>query len=92
MALGAAPGRLVADVLRDGLRIIIGGVGAARAGAARRHALIEAFLFGIDSRDRLTFALASLLLASVSAVACLIPAMRACTRGSAARAQVRIAL
>ena len=77
MALGAAPGRLVADVLRDGLRIIIGGVGAGLVLALAASRLIEAFLFGIDSHDRLTFALASLLLASVSAVACLIPAMRA---------------
>jgi predicted permease len=77
MALGAEPRRLVGDVLRDGLRIILAGLGAGLIMALAAARLLETFLFGIAAHDVLTFLVASILLVTVSIAACLIPAVRA---------------
>jgi putative ABC transport system permease protein len=77
IALGAHPREVIALVLRQGFILaaigIVIGVAAA-AGAAR---VIRSLLFGVSSGDPLTFVAASVLIASIAAVACYIPARRA---------------
>jgi ABC-type antimicrobial peptide transport system permease subunit len=80
MALGAAPREIVKMVLQQGaLRLSLGGV----AGLGLAFALAPvgaanaAVLFNVSPRDPAVYALVFALLASVTGLACLIPARRA---------------
>ena len=77
MALGATPGRVLGLVLGQGMRPVVVGIlaGVALAGAATR--LLASLVFGIGTRDPLTFAAVPLLLMAVAAAATMIPARRA---------------
>jgi putative ABC transport system permease protein len=76
-ALGAQPPDIIALVLRQALWIVsIGllvGVGAALGGVQ----LLSAFLYGISPYDTVTFAVVPIVIVTIAAVACLIPAHRA---------------
>ena len=77
LALGADPSRLVRRVLSDGVRIaIIGGVLgilAARAGAR----VLRALVYGVETTDLVSFAIASIVLLLVVVFGTWIPARRA---------------
>ena len=77
MALGAAPGKILAMVVGEALRLLLIGlaIGVVVAIVAGRAA--SALLFGITPRDPLTLAAASLGLVFVALVATLLPATRA---------------
>ncbi len=77
MALGARAGRVLWMVLRDALIMVLIGaiVGAPAVLALTRFA--EAMLFGVQPNDPGTLAAAALLLAAVTALAGLLPALRA---------------
>jgi ABC-type antimicrobial peptide transport system permease subunit len=77
MALGAAPGRIRAMVMRElGWTLVFGlGVGIPAALAATR--LIESRLFGVHGRDLSVFASAALLLSITAVAAAYWPARRA---------------
>jgi putative ABC transport system permease protein len=77
MALGAQPGRVLRMVLRDGFALVLTGacIGVATAYAVSH--VIGTFLFGITSRDSVSFALAVVALALAALVATIIPARRA---------------
>ncbi len=77
MALGAAPGPLVASLLRRGLVLALGGACLGVIGAALLTRSLHALLFGISTLDPLSYAAAVLLLASTAAAACYFPARRA---------------
>jgi predicted permease len=77
MALGAAPARLVAAVVREGARTALAGVVVGLAAALLAARVLETFLFGVSPRDPITLTIAPLVLLGVSVVACLIPAIRA---------------
>src|SRR5262249_34487446 len=77
MALGAAPGRITAVVVRRAL--LLGGAGVALgiAGSFALTRLLRGMLYGISVTDPAIFVLASLFLLVVSAVAAYPPARRA---------------
>ena len=77
MALGAARSSVLKMILRQGLIVTATGVlvGASLAGAIGR--LARDLLAGVSPMDPLTYACASGLLATVSLLACYIPARRA---------------
>ena len=77
MALGARPRDVLRLVLRQGLRLVLGGVAAGFLGSLTLTKLMKSLIFGIGAIDPLTFALAPLLLGVVALAACWIPARRA---------------
>ena len=76
MALGARRGDILGLVVRQGAMLVAGGavVGLAAAASSR---VLESFLYGVATDDRLTFVAAPLALAAVALVACWLPARRA---------------
>jgi len=77
MALGARGADVLRQILREGMLLVVLGVGVGLALAAGSTRLLEAFLFGVGSRDTLTFVATPLLLAAVGLAACYVPARRA---------------
>jgi len=77
MALGARGADVLRQILREGMLLVILGVGVGLALAAGSTRLLESFLFGVSSRDTLTFVATPVLLASVAFAACYFPARRA---------------
>jgi putative ABC transport system permease protein len=79
MALGAPRGRILTMVGRLGLELTVAGVALGLAGAFALTRVMEALLFGVGTRDLVTFGLVPVLMAVVAMAACLIPARRAAT-------------
>ena len=77
MALGAQRGDVLALVVRQGAVLVGAGAVVGLAAAAASSRVLESFLYGITTGDRLTFAAAPLVLAAAALVACWLPARRA---------------
>jgi predicted permease len=86
MALGAAAGDVIRQVLADGLRPVLAGMVAGIAGAAAISAVLHAtlrfpgsmdFLYGVSFYDPITFISLSAFVVGVAALACAGPARRA---------------
>jgi putative ABC transport system permease protein len=77
IALGAAPGRILSEVLAGGARVVGAGTAIGVAGALTLTRLLQSMLFGVSPRDTVTFALVPLILAMVGLLAAWIPARRA---------------
>ena len=77
MALGARTGHVLALVVRQGALLLATGVGLGLLAAAASSRVLESFLFGVATDDRLTFIAAPLVLMAVALVACWLPARRA---------------
>jgi putative ABC transport system permease protein len=77
IALGARPRQVLAQVMREGLRLTIAGVGIGLIGGLLAARLIAAFLFGVDVADPLTFASVAAILIGVALAATYIPSRRA---------------
>ena len=77
LALGARAGSVRALVLRQGLGIAPLGVGLGIGGALALGRLLTSLLYGVSPADPRVLATAALTLAAVSALACLVPAVRA---------------
>jgi putative ABC transport system permease protein len=77
MALGAKPGDVLQLVLGQGMRLTAIGVVIGLAGALGLSRFLSSLLFGVAPSDPFTFVGVTLLLVSVSALACWIPARRA---------------
>jgi putative ABC transport system permease protein len=77
MALGASPARVLAMVVRQGLKLIIAGITFGLAGAFALTRLLKSLLFQISATDPATFAAVVTLLALVALAACYLPARRA---------------
>ena len=77
MALGARRGDVLALVVRQGAALVAAGAVVGLAAAAASSRVLESFLYGIATGDRLTFVAAPLALAAVALVACYFPARRA---------------
>jgi ABC-type antimicrobial peptide transport system permease subunit len=77
MALGAGPGKVLADVLGQGVRMVGFGVAIGLAAAFGLTRLMASQLFGISATDPLTFAGVAAFLALLALAACYVPARRA---------------
>lgn len=77
MAVGAHPAAVVRLVLRHGLVLSASGLGLGLVAAYWMSRLLEAFLFGVDPVDPITFAIAALALVAATLLACFLPAQRA---------------
>ncbi len=77
MALGAQSSDVLKLVVGLGMKMVLCGVLIGLGCALTLTRLMQDLLFGVSATDPLTFALVSLLLASVALLACYIPARRA---------------
>jgi len=77
LALGASRGRVLRMVLSDGLRVAIAGVAIGVAAALGLTSLLDSLLFGVGSRDPLTFVAVPVALMVAALIACVMPALRA---------------
>ena len=77
IALGASPTDVQGMVLRQGVLLAIAGVGVGLAGAFIATRALSNLLFGVSSRDPLTFIAGPVILAIVAIAASYLPARRA---------------
>jgi predicted permease len=77
MALGARRGRVLAMVVRKGLRLTMAGVAAGTVAALLVSRVLGGFLYGVESRDPMTIVSVALLLGLVAVAASLGPARAA---------------
>ena len=77
MALGARAIDVLKLVMRDGLKLVLIGVGLGLAGALALTRLMTTLLFGVTPTDVLTYATVAFGLIVVALIACCIPARRA---------------
>jgi putative ABC transport system permease protein len=77
VALGASAGGILGEVLGRGLKLAMIGVLVGTALALALSRVIATLLYGVSATDPATFVLVPLLLLSIAAVACYVPARRA---------------
>jgi putative ABC transport system permease protein len=77
LALGAQPGQVLANVMREGLVLALAGIGLGLGSAYLAARLIESFLFGVGAGDPVTFVLVAGLLLAVALAASYVPSRRA---------------
>ncbi|MFL6275563.1 MAG: ADOP family duplicated permease [Blastocatellia bacterium] len=77
LALGATRGNILALVIRQGMTMTMLGMVIGVSGAVAASQALVSLLFGVSRLDPLTYLGVMALLASVSAVACWVPAWRA---------------
>jgi predicted permease len=77
VALGARTGDLLRLVVGEGIRVALLGIVLGGAAAFLAGKLIASLLFGVPSRDPLTFAVVALVLLLTATLASLVPALRA---------------
>jgi predicted permease len=77
IALGAETGQVVALVLRQGLGVVLVGLGIGTAAALSLSRLMSSLLFDVRATDPVTYVLVVAGLAAVGAAACYLPARRA---------------
>ncbi|MFN8010342.1 MAG: ABC transporter permease [Holophagaceae bacterium] len=77
MALGAPSGRVVLDVVKEGLVLAATGVALGWAGAFAFSGVLRSLVFEISPTDPGLLAAASALLLATASLACLFPALRA---------------
>jgi putative ABC transport system permease protein len=77
MALGARTIDVLKLVVRDGLKLVLIGVGVGLVGALLLTRLMTTLLFGVTATDAVTYVTVALALVVVALIACCIPARRA---------------
>jgi predicted permease len=77
MALGASRGAVLKMVLRQGLTLVLLGLAGGTIGALFLVKLMKEMLYGVSPTDPLTFIAVAVVLLSVAAIACILPARRA---------------
>ena len=77
MALGARPLDVLKLIVRQGMVLVVIGVGIGLAGAVALTRVMSSLLFGVGAKDPITFVSVATLLTIVAFVACYIPARRA---------------
>lgn len=77
VALGATRGAVIRMIFDRGMRLTLAGLILGIAGALALARAAGSLLEGVPSNDPTSFAAAAILFASIAAVACLIPALRA---------------
>jgi predicted permease len=76
MALGASPGRILALVMREGLRIVAIGLAIGLAAAAAGTPVLSMLLSGVNPRDLVSFSVPAIALLLTAAAAAYGPARR----------------
>jgi putative ABC transport system permease protein len=77
LALGANVRDVVSLVLREGMSVVVVGLGVGLMLAALGSRLLAAWLYGVSPWDPLAFVVAPAMLAAVAFLACYVPARRA---------------
>jgi predicted lysophospholipase L1 biosynthesis ABC-type transport system permease subunit len=77
IALGAAPSRVVSGVTRAVLVTGVAGLGIGLAAALLLSGTLEALLYGVRSRDLVSFVVSAVAVLAVTVLAAVIPALRA---------------
>jgi predicted permease len=77
LALGATPSQVLGLVLGQGIRLAAVGVAVGLVGAFGVARVLQGLLFSISATDPVVYASLALLLLSIAALACYIPARRA---------------
>jgi ABC-type antimicrobial peptide transport system permease subunit len=77
IALGAGARQLYAQVLREGLIVAGAGIAVGLAAALAVTRVVSKLLFDVSTTDAVTFCCVPLVLLSIAALACYIPARRA---------------
>jgi ABC-type antimicrobial peptide transport system permease subunit len=77
MALGATPGRVLRLVVGQGMRPVLLGIGVGVTLAIVASRLLASLVFGIGTRDPVTFLLVPIVLGLVALAASVVPAQRA---------------
>jgi len=77
LALGAEPGRIRAMVVLQGARLVLAGAACGLIAAFALTRAIAGFLFGVQARDPLVFAMVPGILLAVALAAVWLPARRA---------------
>jgi predicted permease len=75
--LGASRGEIIGLVLREGLRLVAGGIVAGLAAAFLVLRFLSKLLYGVQPADPVTLGAVALLLGAIAFLACYIPARRA---------------
>jgi ABC-type antimicrobial peptide transport system permease subunit len=77
VAVGARRSRIIALVMRQGVKLTVIGVGVGLIGSLAITRLMTSLLFGVAPNDLMTFTGVALAIAFVAAFACWLPAWRA---------------
>ena len=77
MALGARQRDVLKLVVRQGMLLVVLGLGVGLIAAFALTRLMESMLFGVTAKDPITFVVVAGVLAAVAFIACYIPARRA---------------
>jgi putative ABC transport system permease protein len=77
MALGARRADVLKLVVRQGMLLAIVGVIVGLLGAFALTRVMSSLMFGVTTKDPITFVAVSLLLVGVAFIACFVPARRA---------------
>ncbi|HEY7818180.1 MAG TPA: ABC transporter permease, partial [Vicinamibacteria bacterium] len=77
VAMGAAPASLVCEIVTEGMKPALAGVGIGLAAALGLSRLLETLLFGVTTFDPASYGATALALLAVAGIACFVPAWRA---------------
>jgi putative ABC transport system permease protein len=77
MALGATPRDALRLIIREGMAVVVIGIGAGLLGGLALGRAVSSLVFGVPVRDPAVFIGVAATLATVALVACAIPALRA---------------
>ncbi|HEY3221685.1 MAG TPA: FtsX-like permease family protein, partial [Gemmatimonadales bacterium] len=77
LAIGARPAEVVGLLLKENLRLVLGGIVLGAVGAALATRALRTMLFGVSTLDAITFIGAALVLGAVAMLATYVPARRA---------------
>ena len=77
MALGATPRDALRLIIREGMMVVLIGIGAGLLGGLALGRAVSSLVFGVPVRDPVVFIGVAATLAMVALAACAIPALRA---------------
>ena len=77
IALGAGVGQVIGLILRDGMKLVLTGVGIGAVASLGAGQLLSSQLYHVTGQDPLTFGLVAVVLLAVALLACWLPARRA---------------